>query len=200
MIIKSETLINKIYFPEAIIKEGIAKGSSVLDIGCATGSFLKCCDDFGLKTWGIDISEEYLDEAKKVTKAQLTKHDCDKGLGIFANDTFSFISAFDVIEHLESPVGFLRECRRILKPNGKLLLTTPNLNSLGRFLSGKSWHGYGDKTHKYLFTSKSLEFILEVAGFKVVKATAPFHPLPKVVQLFVNNLGLGGQLWMVSQK
>jgi len=199
MVIKDNHVISKIIFPRAILGEKIKRGSKILDVGCATGVFLKKCDKYGLKTYGLDYSKKLLTKAKKNTKAKLTLGSAED-LSLYKDNYFNLVTGFDVIEHLAGPYNFVKESYRVIKDGGKLILSTPNLNSLGRFLVQKQWHGYSDKTHRYLFTRESLAFLLESVGFKVVKNEAPFHPLPKMIQRFANKLGLGGQIWIVAKK
>jgi 2-polyprenyl-3-methyl-5-hydroxy-6-metoxy-1,4-benzoquinol methylase len=198
-------IMRKIYFPKILQDITFSKEMKVLDIGCAYGYFLKLCDEIGCETYGIDISKYAIKQAKKETKAKLFVHDVDKGLPMFSNDFFDLITMFDVIEHLTSPFLTLKEVYRILKPKGKLVITTPNINAIDRFIKkffGKEeeWHGYHDKTHLYLFTPLSLKFLVERSGFKTVKIETPFHPLPRFIQKIVNKLGLGGQIWLVGEK
>ncbi|KKS94723.1 MAG: Methyltransferase type 12 [Candidatus Collierbacteria bacterium GW2011_GWB1_44_6] len=200
MVIKREDLISKIYFPGAVLAEGFKKGQKVLDIGCATGNFLKKCDAYGMKTYGVDISSAWLKKAKTNTKARLKVFDLNSSTTPFPTVKFDLITAFDVIEHLDSPSKFVEKCYSMLKKGGKLIITTPNLNSFGRYVEKNKWHGYSDKTHKYLFTIPNLEFILSTNNFKITKSFAPFHPLPLFIQSFINKLGLGGQIWIVGQR
>lgn len=200
MVVKKEDIITRIYFPGAIKTEGFKKGDSVLDVGCATGNFLKLCDNFGLKTYGIDISAKWLEKAKTNTIAKLKYWDLNTHEQPFPGTKFNLITAFDVIEHLDSPSNFVKNAYNQLKPGGKIIITTPNLNSLGRLTMKERWHGYSDKTHKYLFTLESLEYLLLSNGFRITKSFAPFHPLPKFIQLVVNKFGLGGQIWIVARK
>jgi len=197
---KNSTMVNNIYFPLAILSENITPPSRVLDVGCALGFFLKYCDLYGLNTYGVDISKYAIDESKKVTEAELFVHDIDNGFPMFEDNFFDLITVFDVIEHLNSPYNLVNELYRICKKNGKLIITTPNINALGRIISRKNWHGFKDQTHLYLFTQKSLEHLVEKAGFKVIRSYTPFHPLPKNIQKLVNRTGLGGQIWLVCQK
>jgi 2-polyprenyl-3-methyl-5-hydroxy-6-metoxy-1,4-benzoquinol methylase len=199
MVIKDSDIISKIIFPKSILEEKIKKGSKILDIGCASGIFLNKCDKFGLKTYGLDYSSELLKKAKKVTKAKLYCGSAED-LSVYKSNYFDVLTGFDVIEHLSSPFNFACEAYRVLNPKGKIILTTPNLNSLGRLIMQKKWHGYSDKTHRYLFTPESLAYTLEAVGFKVTKLESPFHPFPKLVQFFTNRLGLGGQIWLVAKK
>ncbi len=199
MVIKDTNLIDKIIFPKSIIDEKVKRGSKILDIGCATGIFLKKCDHYRLKTFGLDYSKKLIKIAQKNTKAKLQCGSAED-LSNYKDNYFDTITVFDVIEHLPSPYTFLSEAYRVIKPKGKIILTTPNLNSLGRLIMGKRWHGYSDKTHLYLFTPESLAFSLESVGFKIKKLESPFHPFPKFVQSFANRLGLGGQIWLVAKK
>lgn len=200
MVIKNKNLITEIYFPRSVIREEIKKGAKVLDIGCATGYFLQLCDEKGLQTFGIDISDAFLKSAKKITTAQLKKHDLNKGLKLYKNNTFDLITIFDVIEHLDSPFNFLKECFRITKKGGKVVITTPNIAALGHILTRENWYGYTDKTHQYLFNPDSLAFSSRMAGFKVLRNETPFHPLPRFLDAITSNLSLGGQIWLVLQK
>lgn len=193
-------LMEKVYFPRSILDENIPPNSRVLDVGCAFGYFLKSCDEYGLETYGLDISEYAVEKAKAITKAKLYLHDVNDGLRIFQDDFFDLITVFDVIEHVENPYIFLVESRRVLKSGGKLIITTPNLNAIARFWKKDKWHGYIDDSHLYLFTPTSLRFLVESAGFKAMKLETPFHYLPKFIQKILNKIGLGGQIWLVCQR
>ena len=136
-------------------------------------------------------------KASKITKAKLFVCDVNNGLDMFNDDFFDLVVMFDVIEHLKSPFNVLKHVYRISKPEGKLIITTPNLNALDRFIKkliGKEyeWYGFYDKTHLYLFTSPSLKFLVERARFKIVKLETPFHPLPKFLQIVANKTESGG--------
>ena len=91
----------------------------------------------------------------------------------FAFLPFDLITAIEVIEHLESPIRFLRQCRELLAPEGTLLITTPNVESTpGRlkFLwSGDLRHfdEHGEPTHITPITSCLLEKAAERAGLVV---------------------------------
>ncbi len=76
----------------------------------------------------------------------------------------SMIIAGEVIEHLDSPLAFLKECHRTLRKNGRLIITTPNADSLLSFYAGAV--GSYNKEHFFLFNKGSLSLILEKAGFK----------------------------------
>ncbi len=178
---------------------------SILDIGCGFGYFLKLCDEEGWETYGVDISEYAIGRARSITKAKLFVHDVEKGLPMFNEDFFDIVTMIDVLEHLYSPFKVVKEIYRILKPGGFMIITTPNLNALARFLwkiigKEKRWYGFIDKTHIHLFTPLSLKHLVEKAGFRIINLKTPFHPLPEILQIALNKTGLGGQIWLVAQK
>lgn len=202
---KDMELLKKNYFQKIIKDIKIKKDFKILDIGCAYGYFLKLCEDNGCKTYGIDISKYAIKKAKKITKAKLYCYDVNNGLFFFKKNTFDLIIMFDVIEHLDSPFKILKEVKRVLKKNGIIIITTPNINSIDLFIKkifGKDnkWHGFFDQTHKYIFCPESLKFIVKKYNFKIIKLETPFHSLPKILQNILNKTGLGGQIWLVAKK
>ena len=79
--------------------------------------------------------------------------------------TFDCIVAGELIEHLDNPDLFLKECHRILRKNGKLIITTPNRESWWNRLV----KSYYIKYHKILFTKNELKKVLKKNGLKVDK-------------------------------
>lgn len=91
-------------------------GKKLLDIGCREGAQSKYFKSLGYEVVSIDIEKVY-ENALVV--------DCNKQLP-FQNEEFDVIWSSEVIEHLVDPVFSLKEARRILKPGGRLVYTTPN--------------------------------------------------------------------------
>lgn len=113
----------------------------LLDIGCYDGYIsLLLKEKLGknCKVYGIDIAKNTIKLAcKKGVQAKI----CDIAKGInFEENMFDYIFAGEIIEHLYDTDFFMREIRRVLKPGGVLIITTPNFLSLGRriyYLFGK---------------------------------------------------------------
>jgi 2-polyprenyl-3-methyl-5-hydroxy-6-metoxy-1,4-benzoquinol methylase len=99
----------------------------------------------------------------------------------FPAGSFDVVLAGDVIEHLRDPGRFLTRIRPLIRPGGRLVLTTPNVANwavrLG-LLAGR-WRytdrGILDRTHTHFFTKKTLEETLDRAGYRIVEfdVTAP---------------------------
>lgn len=96
------------------------------------------------------------------------------------NSSYDAVIAGEIIEHLEDPISFLRQCKSCLNENGKLILSTPNPHSffeslLTLFLNRKFFY---TKDHIMLFPQRWLIRMLEVAGFHDVKLYSGGFPVP----------------------
>ena len=179
----------------------------ILDVGCSLGHFLRIFDGLGFETYGIDIADYAIRQAKENTKANTCV--CDIQLGAPFNDGFfDLITIFEVFEHLERPVDALKQIHRILKPDGLLILATSNTNSITRLIMGKRWApGAGDATHVFLYTPFSLSFTLQRTMYRILKVKTPqIYPffthlsLPKSLLKVALNIPWGSYIWAVVQK
>lgn len=111
----------------------IPKHQKILDIGCGDGTFFTFIKNTPKKNlYGVDISPKVANLAKKrcsqVKIANLHQQ------FPYSNNSFDCVTAGEIIEHIYDTDFFLSEIKRILKPNGFLVLSTPNLATLGRRL------------------------------------------------------------------
>src|SRR5581483_817052 len=107
---------------------GERKFSTVLDAGCGDGGLLKEMQKkWEFDAYGLDISKNGTDRAKKNgIKAKVA--DLSKKFPFNDEIKFDLIIANELIEHLNDPDLFLRECNRVLARDGLLIIGTPNLN------------------------------------------------------------------------
>jgi len=108
--------------------------TKVLDAGCGDGELGKMLKDFKkVDVYGVDISRKGVEIAKK--KGLRGKvADISKKIP-YADNSFDLVFASEAIEHVMNPDVFLKEIRRVVKPGGHILITTPNLSSwLNRIL------------------------------------------------------------------
>src|ERR1044071_1107679 len=130
---------------------------SILDVGCGTGANLKMLADYG-KAEGVDISpqaiefcrERGLDSVKLGAIEQLP----------YESGSFELVTALDVVEHLDDDVAGLREMRRVLVRDGRVLLFVPAFMFL--------WGVQDDvSNHRRRYTLPGLLKAVEAAGFSV---------------------------------
>lgn len=106
----------------------IGRGKRVLDVGCLGGQLSRYMLEHGNEVWGVEINSAAAEVATR-RGIRVKVADVEKGLP-FESESFDVIHAGEVIEHLYDTKAFFAECRRVLKPGGIFLFTTPNLNSL----------------------------------------------------------------------
>jgi SAM-dependent methyltransferase len=136
----------------------------ILDVGCATGDFLKVARGRGWHVLGADPSVARAQvEADGIALVGTTVHDADVQPGSLDAITF-----WDVLEHVTDPVADLTRACTLLRPGGVLALTVPDSANLVARASGRRWFGY--KTageHLQFFTAASLSMALRSAGLSV---------------------------------
>lgn len=99
----------------------------ILDFGCGDGVLIKHMKKNNPKSliYGVDVSRRIIAENKKKIKFAKFYVTTDGGRLPFPNNTFDFIVSTDVIEHIYDTEHAFRELSRVLKPKGKILLSTP---------------------------------------------------------------------------
>jgi SAM-dependent methyltransferase len=141
----------------------------LLDVGCGPGFFLSGVNDRWEK-YGVEISQFAAEHARKWGKIHLGDI---KSAG-YADNFFDVVILHHVVEHLKEPVAALREVRRILKPNGKIILGTPDFDSGCARRFGKNYRLLNDPTHISLFSLDSMQRLLRDLGFIVDEVDFPF--------------------------
>jgi SAM-dependent methyltransferase len=183
---------------------GRLKGKRVLDYGCGNGRLLSIVAQRGASVCGIEQSAT---ARKQCTSIGLSAVYAD--LNELAHDPsafqFDLITMCDVIEHLREPWLELSRLRRFLLPNGKVIITTPNADSLRSQTAGSSWDQRRNWTHFYYFSRRSLTRVLKRAGYTAVAELAAITeyshhgPLRRKFQRLLARHSLqGGLLFMAG--
>jgi len=138
------------------------KPSRVLDVGCGSGVLLARMQALGWQVEGVELDPHGVKAARAlgVSVRQGTLE--EQG---FPQNHFDAVHSAHVIEHVYDPVGLLRECHRILKPGGTLIILTPNLESSGHRVFGSAWLNLDPPRHLVLFSQATLRQAAEQAGF-----------------------------------
>ncbi|KKP89279.1 MAG: Two-component response regulator [Parcubacteria group bacterium GW2011_GWA2_36_10] len=137
-----------------LVPEGV--GKTALDVGCREGHQSKWLEHKGYQVTSIDQEKVY-------EQCQIV--DINDGLP-FVDNSFDLIWCSEVIEHLINPVKTIEEFERVLKPGGKMILTTPNsyfilMNILHLF--GLSPQKLQNIDHKQFFHFKDIKILFPEA-------------------------------------
>ncbi len=153
---------------ELIRRNQIKKKSLLLDAGCGRGDVLKAFKKNEMIIEGADLSEESINLLSpiKVHQINLEEEILEGKLGYY-----DVIYSKSLIEHLTYPLKFIKNCKKLLKDDGCLIILTPSWyhHSFGPF--------YLDYTHVTPFTLHSLRDIGKLVGFSNVKVEY-FYQLP----------------------
>lgn len=145
---------------QKLIFSNNGKKPLIIDFGCGTGGNFEILKKFGNVT-GIDNSEtavKYCLEKKQ--SVRLTNN----GHTPFLNGSVDLITALDVLEHIDNDIAAIKEFKRILKKNGKLIITVPAY----RFLWSEHDEALG---HRRRYLAYELKIKLNQTGFIVLKAS-----------------------------
>ncbi|MFI5679359.1 class I SAM-dependent methyltransferase [Streptomyces cellulosae] len=170
---------------------------TVLDIGCGDGTAAATAAPLltGHRVIGVDWSQDALRRARAHLTHPIRGELTGPGLP-FATGCADAVLFSEVIEHLVDPDAALDEIRRVLRPGGHLMLSTPNLAAWynrALLLAGvqpvfsevslRAIHGRPGKEvvgHLRLYTPRALREFVAAAGFEVVRLEgAPFHGVPR---------------------
>ncbi|MBI3663826.1 MAG: class I SAM-dependent methyltransferase [Acidobacteria bacterium] len=151
----------------------------VLDLGCAQGNVALLLAEAGMESWAVDLRCEFLEYAgRKHERGKFRRCAANAEALPFADDAFELVVWGEMIEHVAYPEKVLGEIRRVLRPGGHLVLSTPNgrrlhtgLPTFGQVadraaLVTKQFKPDSDG-HLFLFAQGELEALLGASGFRL---------------------------------
>jgi len=138
-------------------------GGRLLEVGCGSGGILETMAARGWQVTGQDFDEQAVRNARS---KGLTVYHGDLQHQNFEDESFDAIVLSHVIEHVPDPRSLLRECRRILKIGGALVVITPNVSGRLHQVYGKNWLHLDPPRHLILFSARSLDGLAHDVGFK----------------------------------
>ncbi len=169
----------------------IMKPGRMLEIGCASGSFLYSMADQGWQVQGIEFSEKVAQTASKL------------GFEVYAgslesaptpDEPFDLIVGWMVVEHLHDPIGCLKKLREWAKPSAALVISVPNSGSSEFFAFKDKSYALQLPTHLYHFTPKTIEKILDASGWSLEKV---LHQ--RTLNNLIGSLGFLLKSWGLSK-
>jgi len=146
--------------------------SNVLEIGCAYGFFGELISKYfkGTHYTGIDISKEAINYGKN--NLGLNLHSVDY-LDYKSDEDISDIFMWDVIEHLPEPDKVIAKASTELMNNGRLILTTGDIDSYLARLQKKKWRLIHPPSHLHYFSKKTISQLLRKNNFQVISINYP---------------------------
>ena len=158
LFVKGIALKNKL----KLINSQSPKGR-ILDIGAGVGDFLSVCKNSGWQTVGIEPSEK----AKTIAKSKgvsFVDH-----LSELENHSFDIITMWHVLEHVPDLENQVKELKRLIKPNGTVIIAVPNFNSFDANYYGKYWAAFDVPIHLWHFSKTAIKKLFAIERLELVK-------------------------------
>lgn len=167
---------------QAAYVETLIPPGRLLDVGCGNGLFLEAASARGWEVAGVELSAAAAAAARERVGPRVTLGTLEEAE--FQENTFDVVTLWEVIEHVSHPVRLLSEVRRVLRPGGMVLLSTPNAHSIfhrvahwSYILTLGSWTFPARRiyfsSHRSYFTKQTLSAALLKAGFDTVRFLPP---------------------------
>lgn len=142
------------------------RGRTIADIGCAGGSFLDHISGLSKYIIAIEPSSIYHESLKR-RGYSVYRYAADAARDL--SGQIDLVVSFQVIEHTSNPRQFLRDIRSLLKPNGLLVISTPNRNDILIHLLKDDFRSFFYRVvHRWYFDAASAAVCAQLAGFEVV--------------------------------
>lgn len=146
--------------------EKYKKPGKLLDVGAGIGVLLNQAKKRGWDPYGIDIKRDSINFAKNQYSVNVDVATLESAG--FENNFFDAIVMNDLIEHVPNPITTLKIANKLLKSDGLIFLSTPNIESLMAKIFGTRWLHLKPNEHIYYFSPTTMNLILEEAGFKMI--------------------------------
>lgn len=154
--------------------------AKILDAGCGGGALINTLYNLGFRNvWGFDASESGIQLAKKnfpkIANRFFIHNVYESDFPDSIPQRYNLIISMEVIEHLYSPQDYLKNVYKWLENNGCLVITTPYhgyIKNLILALTNKfdrHFNPLGEDRHIKFFSKKTLFFLLNKNGFKIIK-------------------------------
>ena len=148
------------------IKKFKSKGK-ILDVGCGTGYFLTVAKENGWETRGVEVSKIAASYARKKFSIDVFAGELlEAG---YPDEYFDVVTLWHVLAHLPNPSETLAEVNRVLKKDGLLILTVPNIRGFQAKIFKEFWFHLDVPRHLYFFDMDTLEQILRKNGFTILR-------------------------------
>lgn len=148
--------------------EPYRKTGRILDIGCDTGLFLMEAKKRGWQVYGTEYTEKALQICRE-NGINMQHGKLDPAF--YELESFDVITLMEVIEHINNPQEEIQNIKKLLRPGGLFYFTTPNFNSIERYILKSRYNVITYPEHLSYYTKKTADYLLRRFGFKKIRLT-----------------------------
>jgi 2-polyprenyl-3-methyl-5-hydroxy-6-metoxy-1,4-benzoquinol methylase len=155
----------------------------LLDVGCGNGVYLAFMKELGWEVAGVEMDAEAAQVARSIFG--ITVHAGSLEDAPYQKASFDAITMNHVIEHVPDPISFVCTAASFLKPAGRMVIVTPNIQSFGSRLFKKGWFYLDPPRHMVIFNPQSLKMCLEKTNMlRQIKVTTLSRKSQKMARKF----------------
>jgi 2-polyprenyl-3-methyl-5-hydroxy-6-metoxy-1,4-benzoquinol methylase len=182
----------------SIFGSRIACGGKVLEVGPGKGRFIDFCKEQGLKIDALELSQPMAQQIRQRTGCTVLETTLE--FSGFPQDSYSAIAAFDLLEHVQDPKGWLLEAWRVLVPGGILAFSTVNYKTVLDVV-GRLMHALGVQQpfkklhppyHLYYFTPTIVSAYIKSACFNLESIIHENYDIKKASSNALEQVALCG--------
>lgn len=178
----------------------LGDSASILDVGCGDGFHLRLLREFGRPSWtlqGVDASSRAVARAREQGLAVDQGHLEDVPLPV---SSFDLILLIATLEHVQSPPNVLLRARQLLRPGGRIVIVTDNIETLDfKIWKKRHWGGYHFPRHFNLFSLPCLSKLARQCGLTVHQGETIVSPVNWVYSIRNWLSDMGAPRMLVEQ-
>jgi len=162
-IVRKKTLRQK---RRLICKTTGKQRGTLLDVGSGTGAFVNEMKQNGWEVTGLEPDEDARRVAKESFHCELKSTDVLLSL---PENAFDAITLWHVLEHVHDLKNYLHQFKKLLKPDGRLVIAVPNYTSFDASVYRQYWAAYDVPRHLYHFSPLSMKLLVHKNGMRIIK-------------------------------
>jgi 2-polyprenyl-3-methyl-5-hydroxy-6-metoxy-1,4-benzoquinol methylase len=159
--------------------EPFRKTNNILDVGCGEGYFLDIAKKNKWNVYGTEFRE---DAAKRCSEKDIKMHNGILNTLQCPTEHFDIITSFEVLEHINNPREEAGLFVKLLRPGGLLYITTPNFNSLSRYILSAKWNVIDYPEHLSYYTLRTVSSLFRFFNLEVIDHSSTGVSITRFIQ------------------
>lgn len=147
-----------------VLRDHVGK---MLEIGCGVGDFLHYCEHQGWQCYGAEPSEDAVKILRRRSNAEIVR---PEQIERFPDASFDMICMWHVLEHVDNLQWQIEQLKRLVKPNGRIIIALPNYQSYDALYYKDKWAAYDVPRHLNHFSDEFMRNNLNDKGLKYIES------------------------------
>ena len=164
------------------IKNSSQKTSTILDIGCSSGTFLDLARERGMNTFGIELNQKEYEFAKQ--KGHRVYNELLENINF--SKKFDVVTLWDVFEHLIDGEFYLNEIKKVLSQDGRIFLQIPSSDSLAAKILREKCNMYDGLEHVNLYGIETIKILAKKCDLEILSMKSVISEIG-VINNYFNN-------------